>query len=44
MQARDVPVARTYRYVFVFLAADALRLALLVALPVLSLWLVEFVR
>jgi tripartite ATP-independent transporter DctM subunit len=44
MQARDVPVARTYRYVFVFLAADALRLALLVALPALSLWLVEFVR
>jgi len=44
MQARDVPVARTYRYVFVFLAADALRLALLVALPVLSLWLVQFVR
>jgi tripartite ATP-independent transporter DctM subunit len=44
MQARDVPVARTYRYVLVFLAADALRLALLVALPVLSLWLVQFVR
>jgi tripartite ATP-independent transporter DctM subunit len=44
MQARDVPIARTYRYVFVFLAADALRLALLVALPVLSLWLVQFVR
>ena len=44
MQARDVPVSRTYRYVFVFLAADALRLALLVALPVLSLWLVQFVR
>jgi C4-dicarboxylate transporter, DctM subunit len=44
MQARDVPVASTYRYVFVFLAADALRLALLVALPVLSLWLVQFVR
>jgi tripartite ATP-independent transporter DctM subunit len=44
MQARDVPIARTYRYVFVFLAADALRLALLVALPVLSLSLVQFVR
>jgi tripartite ATP-independent transporter DctM subunit len=44
MQARDVPVARTYRYVLVFLAADALRLALLVALPMLSLWLVQFVR
>jgi len=44
MQARDIPIAQTYRYVFVFLAADALRLGLLVALPVLSLWLVQFVR
>ncbi len=43
MQARDVPIARTYRFVFVFLAADAARLALLVALPILSLWLVRFV-
>jgi TRAP-type C4-dicarboxylate transport system permease large subunit len=44
MQARDVPVARTYRYVGVFLAADALRLAMLVTLPIVSLWLVQFVR
>jgi tripartite ATP-independent transporter DctM subunit len=43
-QARDVPVARTYRYVFVFLVADALRLALLISIPLLSLWLVTFVR
>jgi C4-dicarboxylate transporter, DctM subunit len=44
MQARDVPVSRTYRYVLVFLGADAFRLALLVGFPVLSLWLVQFVR
>jgi C4-dicarboxylate transporter, DctM subunit len=44
MQARDVPVSRTYRYVLVFLGADAIRLALLVGFPVLSLWLVQFVR
>jgi tripartite ATP-independent transporter DctM subunit len=44
MQARDVPVARTYRFVSIFLAADALRLMLLVAAPILSLWLVQFVR
>jgi C4-dicarboxylate transporter DctM subunit len=44
MQARDVPVARTYRFVSIFLAADVLRLVLLVAAPILSLWLVRFVR
>ena len=44
MQARDVPIARTYRYVFVFLVADTLRLTLLVAVPALSLLLVSFVR
>jgi C4-dicarboxylate transporter DctM subunit len=44
MQARDVPVGRTYRLVLVFLAADALRLALLVAVPALSLWLVSTMR
>jgi TRAP-type C4-dicarboxylate transport system permease large subunit len=44
MQARDVPVARTYRFVAIFLAADALRLMLLVSVPMLSLWLVQFVR
>jgi tripartite ATP-independent transporter DctM subunit len=44
MQARDVPIARTYRFVSIFLAADALRLMLLVLAPILSLWLVQFVR
>jgi len=42
--ARDVPIGRVYRNVFVFLAADALRLLLLLAVPALSLWLVAFVR
>ncbi len=39
--ARDVPIARTYRGVLPFLATDLLRLALLVAFPALSLWLVR---
>lgn len=33
-----------YRFVFIFLAADAVRLTLLVAIPMLSLWLVRFVQ
>lgn len=44
MQARDVPVARTYRFVSIFLAADSLRLMLLFAAPILSLWLVQYIR
>jgi tripartite ATP-independent transporter DctM subunit len=39
--ARDVPIARTYRGVLPFLATDVARLALLVAFPALSLWLVR---
>ena len=42
--ARDVPMARTYRYVFIFLASDAVRTTLLVFFPILSLWLVGFVK
>jgi C4-dicarboxylate transporter, DctM subunit len=42
--ARDVPVARAYRHVGAFLAADALRLVLLLMVPALSLWLVQFIR
>jgi TRAP-type C4-dicarboxylate transport system permease large subunit len=42
--ARDVPIVRAYRQVGVFLAADALRLALLLLVPALSLTLVQFVR
>jgi TRAP-type C4-dicarboxylate transport system permease large subunit len=42
--ARDVPIASAYRRVAAFLVADALRLTLLLLLPGLSLWLVQFVR
>jgi tripartite ATP-independent transporter DctM subunit len=41
--ARDVPVRVAYRYVWPFLAADLLRLSLLVAVPALSLTLLRFV-
>ena len=39
--ARDVPMAETYRGVLPFLAADVLRVALLITFPALSLWLVK---
>ncbi len=39
--ARDVPIARTYRRVLPFLAADVIRLALVLAFPGLALWLVR---
>ena len=39
--ARDVPIAQTYRGVLPFLATDLVRLALCVAFPALSLWLVR---
>jgi tripartite ATP-independent transporter DctM subunit len=42
--ARDVPLGTIYRRVGIFLAADAARLALLVAFPLLSLWLVHSIR
>jgi tripartite ATP-independent transporter DctM subunit len=38
--ARDVPMAETYRGVVPFLAADVVRVALLIAFPPISLWLV----
>ena len=38
-----VPLGAVYRRVMIFLAADAVRLALLLAFPALSLWLVSFV-
>ncbi len=41
--AGDVPMTATYRRVMIFLAADAVRLLLLLAFPMLSLWLVQFV-
>ena len=41
--APDVPMAETYRGVIPFLAADAMRIALLIAFPALSLWLVRLI-
>jgi tripartite ATP-independent transporter DctM subunit len=37
--AKDVPMAETYRGVLGFVASDALRIVLLIAVPWLSLWL-----
>jgi C4-dicarboxylate transporter DctM subunit len=37
--ARDITLGRIYRGVMPFLAADVIRLVLLCAFPVLSLWL-----
>jgi C4-dicarboxylate transporter, DctM subunit len=42
--ARDVPITDTYRGVLPFIAADIIRLVLVVALPGLSLWLVRFLN
>ena len=39
--ARDVPIGQTYRAVLPYLATDVVRLALCVAFPMLSLWLVR---
>jgi C4-dicarboxylate transporter, DctM subunit len=39
--AKGIPIAQTYRGVLPFIVADVIRLALLVALPGLSLWLVR---
>jgi TRAP-type C4-dicarboxylate transport system permease large subunit len=39
--AKTVPITQTYRGVLPFLAADLIRLALCVAFPALSLWLVR---
>lgn len=39
--AKDVPIAQTYRGVLPFVVVDILRLALLVLVPGLSLWLVR---
>ena len=39
--ARDVPIADTYRGVMPFIVADIFRAMLLIAFPILSLWLVR---
>ena len=42
--AKDVPMAETYRGVVPFLISDAVRMALLISFPSLTLWAVQFVR
>ena len=42
--AKDVPMNRTYRMVFIFLASDLVRTTLLLLFPPLALWAVQFVR
>jgi C4-dicarboxylate transporter DctM subunit len=42
--AKDVPMSRTYRMVFIFLASDVVRTTLLLLFPPLALWAVGFVR
>jgi C4-dicarboxylate transporter, DctM subunit len=42
--ARDIPMSETYRGVVPFLISDAIRMALLIAFPSLTLWAVQFVR
>jgi TRAP-type C4-dicarboxylate transport system permease large subunit len=41
--APDVPMAETYKGIAVFLAADAVRIALVLAFPLLSLWMVRVI-
>jgi C4-dicarboxylate transporter DctM subunit len=41
--APDVPMSETYKGVALFLAADVVRVALLLAFPMLSLWLVRLI-
>ena len=41
--AKNVPLTETFRGVLPFLASDALRLALLIAFPPISLWLVRYI-
>jgi TRAP-type C4-dicarboxylate transport system permease large subunit len=39
--AKDVPLVETFKGVMPFLASDFVRIALLLAFPVISLWLVR---
>ncbi len=39
--ARDVPITAIYRGVLPFIAADIVRLSLVIAFPALALWLVR---
>jgi tripartite ATP-independent transporter DctM subunit len=42
--ARDVPIHKTYRGVLPFIAADIVRIGLLIAFPGLALWLVRLLN
>lgn len=42
--AADVPIMRTYRGVIPFVVADLIRLAILTAFPIISLWLVKLLN
>ena len=42
--AKDVPMAETYRGVVPFLISDAIRMALLISFPAITLWAVQFIR
>ena len=42
--AKDVPMAESYRGVMPFLVADFVRIALLVAFPPITLWLVQYMN
>ena len=42
--ARDVPITATYRRVLPFIAADVVRLGLVVAFPALALWMVRLLN
>ena len=39
--AKDVPIQKTYRGVLPFIAADIVRIGLLIAFPGMALWLVH---
>jgi len=42
--ARDVPIHKTYRGVLPFIAADIVRIGLLISFPGLALWLVRLLN
>ncbi|MEL6959069.1 MAG: TRAP transporter large permease, partial [Pseudomonadota bacterium] len=41
--SKDVPIGQTYRGILPFVASDIIRIGILVAFPILSLWLVRLV-
>jgi C4-dicarboxylate transporter, DctM subunit len=39
--AKDVPIHKTYRAILPFIAADIIKIGLLIAFPGMALWLVR---